>query len=87
MSVYLPEPQTTILAPQTTIPEPQTTIPEPQEELYKYALSVLGLESITSSNIISITNSLLQITNTYKLSGSQKKQLVLDTITNIVKIQ
>ena len=54
-------------------------------ELYNYSKSVINTKTISSTTIIVLTNKLIQIVEKYKeLTGSQKKMLVLDTLTKII---
>ena len=54
-------------------------------ELYLYSKSVINTKTISSTTIIVLTNKLIQVVEQYKeLTGSQKKMLVLDTLTKII---
>ena len=55
------------------------------EELYNYSKSVIDMNNITTITLITLMNKLIQIVEKYKeLTGNQKKNLVIDTITKLI---
>ena len=53
-------------------------------QVYQYVKSIYG-DTITSTNIITITSLLIQIVEKYKtLTGNQKKMIVVNTIKKLV---
>jgi hypothetical protein len=54
-------------------------------ELYLYSKSIINTKNITYTTLIILTNKLIQTVEKYKeLNGTQKKMLILDTLTKLI---